>query len=109
MEQDFVDIMMIVAYALLGLAVLAVIILPIINAIGNPKSLVSGAIGLVFILVVFGIGYSIAGAEVTATFSKFGIDAGLSKYVGGIISTTYILVVIAIVGIAFTEISKIFS
>ena len=109
MEQDFVDIMMIIAYALLGLAVLAVIILPIINAVGNPKSLVSGAIGLVVILVVFGIGYSIASAEVTATYSKFGIDAGLSKYVGGIISTTYILVVIAIVGIAYTEISKIFS
>lgn len=109
MEQDFVDIMIIVAYALLGLAVLAVIILPIINAIGNPKSLVSGAIGLVFLLVVFGIGYSIAGSEVTATYAKFGIDAGLSKYVGGIISTTYILVLIALIGIIYTEISKIVS
>lgn len=109
MEQDFVDIMIIVAYALLGLAVLAVIILPVINAIGNPKSLVSGAIGLVFLLVVFGIGYGIAGAEVTATYSKFGIDAGLSKYVGGIISTTYILVIIALVGIVYTEVSKIVS
>jgi hypothetical protein len=86
-----------------------VIILPIINAIGNPKSLVSGAIGLVFLLVVFGIGYSIAGSEVTATYSKFGIDAGLSKYVGGIISTTYILVLIALIGIIYTEISKIIS
>jgi hypothetical protein len=109
MEQDFVDIMIIVAYALLGLAALAAIILPLINAIGNPRTLVKGVAGLVVILVIFGIGYSIAGAEVTATYSKFGIDAGLSKYVGGIISTTYILVVIAIVGIAFTEISKIFS
>jgi hypothetical protein len=109
MEQDFVDIMIVVAYALLGLAALAAIVLPLINAIGNPKTLLKGAAGLVVILLVFGIGYSIAGAEVTATYSKFGIDAGLSKYVGGIISTTYILVVIALIGIVYTEISKIFS
>jgi len=109
MEQDFVDIIIIVAYALIGLAVIAVIVLPIINAIGNPKSLVSGAIGLVAILVVFGIGYSVAGSEVTATYSKFGIDAGLSKYVGGMISTTYILVVIAVIGIIYTEVSKMLS
>jgi hypothetical protein len=109
MEQDFVDIMIIVSYALLGLAALAAIILPLINAIGNPRSLVTGAIGLVVILVIFGIGYSFAGSEVTATYSKFGIESGMSKYIGGIINTTYILIVVAIVGIAFTEISKIFS
>ena len=107
--MEFVDIMLLAAYALIGLAVLAVIVLPIINAIGNPKTLVSGVIGLVFILLVFGIGYGISGAEVTATYSKFGIDAGLSKYVGGIISTTYILVFVAIIGIIYTEISKILS
>jgi len=109
MEQDFVDIMIIVSYALLGLAALAAIILPLINAIGNPRSLVTGAIGVVVILVIFGIGYSFAGSEVTATYSKFGIESGMSKYIGGIINTTYILIVVAIVGIAFTEISKIFS
>ena len=109
MEQDFVDIMIIVSYALLGLAVLAAIILPLINAIDNPKSLVTGAIGLAVILVIFGIGYSFAGSEVTATYSKFGIESGMSKYIGGIINTTYILIVVARVGIVFTEISKIFS
>jgi hypothetical protein len=109
MEQDFVDIMIVVAYALLGLAALAAIILPLINAIGNPRSMITGAIGLAVILVIFGIGYSVAGSEVTATYSKFGIDAGMSKYIGGVISTTYILIAVAIVGIVFTEISKIFS
>jgi len=109
MEQDFVDIMIIVSYALLGLAALAAIVLPLINAIGNPRTLLKSAMGLAVILVVFGIGYSVAGAEITATYSKFGIDTGMSKYIGGIINTTYILVVIAIVGIVFTEISKIFS
>ena len=109
MEQDFVDMMIIVSYALLGLAVLAAIILPLINAIDNPKSLVTGAIGLAVILVIFGIGYIIAGSEVTATYSKFGIESGMSKYIGGVINTTYILIAVAVVGIVFTEISKIFS
>jgi hypothetical protein len=33
----------------------------------------------------------------------------MSKYIGGVINTTYILIVVAVVGIVFTEISKIFS
>ena len=55
MEQDFVDIMIIVAYALLGLAALAAIILPLISAIGNPRSLLGSAVGLVVILVIFNL------------------------------------------------------
>jgi hypothetical protein len=109
MEQDFVDIVIAVSYALLGIAALAAIVMPLINAIGNPKTLITGAIGVVFLLVMFGIAYSLSGGEVTPIFSKFGIDSGLSKYVGATIITTYLLIFLALVGIVGTEISKIFK
>ncbi len=109
MEQDFVDIVILIAYGLLGLAVLAAIILPFINAIGNPRSLLKGLVGIVFILVIYGIAYILTGNEVTATYTKFGVDAGLSKFVGATLTTMYLLVVVSIVGIVYTEISKLFN
>ena len=40
-------------YILVGVAVLAVIVLPLINAVSNPRSLVISGIGLAALLVVF--------------------------------------------------------
>jgi hypothetical protein len=108
MEQNFVDIAILIAYGLLGLAALAAIIMPLINSIGNPKSLLKGLIGVVLILILFGIAYVISGSEVTATYMKFGVDTGMSKFVGASLITMYLLVVISLVGIFFTEIAKIF-
>jgi len=108
MEQDFVDIAILIAYGLLGLAALAAIIMPLINSIGNPKTLLKSLVGVVVIIILFGIAYAISGSEVTATYSKFGVDAGMSKYVGASLITMYLLVVISIVGIFATEISKLF-
>lgn len=109
MEQDFVDIILLVSYGLLVLAAIAAIILPLINAIGNPKSLIKGLAGVLLIVVVFGISYSLSGSEVTATYMKFGINEGLSQFIGASIITVYILLVVSIAGIIITEVSKIFS
>ena len=109
MEQDFVDIMLLVSYGLLGLAAVAAIVLPMINAIGNPKSLIKGLAGVLVIVVMFGIAYSLSGSEITPTYVKFGINEGLSQFVGASIITVYILLVVSIAGILITEISKIFS
>ena len=109
MEQGFVDIIILVAYGLLGLAAITAIFMPFINAIGNPKSLLRGLVGIVFILIIYGIAYVLSGNEVTATYTKFGVDAGLSKFVGAVLTTMYLLVVVSIVGIVYTEISKLFK
>jgi len=109
MEQGFVDIIILVAYGLLGLAAITAIVMPFINAIGNPKSLVRGLVGIVFILIIYGIAYALSGNEVTATYTKFGVDSGLSKFVGAVLTTMYLLVVVSIVGIVYTEISKLFK
>ncbi len=109
MEENFVDIAILVAYGLLGLGALSAIVLPLINAIGNPKSLLKGLMGIVLILIVYGIAYTMSTDEVTATYTRFGVDAGMSKTVGASLITMYLLLVISLIGIVITEISKIFN
>lgn len=106
MENVFVNIILYVSYFLLGISLLAVIVLPLINAIGDPKSLVKVGGGVLAIVVLFFIGYAISGNEVTEVYAKFNVGPELSKIVGGSLTLMYMLFVIAIIGIVYTEISK---
>lgn len=95
-------------YILVIVAAAGAIILPLINAVSNPKSLLKGVVGLVFVAVIFLIGYSIASDAVLDTYIIHGVtEESASKAIGGSLITMYILVGVAIVGIVFTEIVKI--
>ena len=105
--MDFVDIILYISYALTILAALAAIVFPIINSVGDPKSLVQSGIGLGALAVIFLISWGMSGSEFTEyQASEFGINAALSKFVGGLLTTVYLLTGIAIIGIVYTEISK---
>ena len=108
-EGNIVDIMIYAAYALLGLAALAAVIMPLVNSLGNPKSLLKGLIGVVFLLIVYGIAYAVSQGEVTSVYMKFGVDATLSKAVGASIISMYILLGLSVLGILFSEVYKIVS
>lgn len=51
--------------------------------------------GIMVLLVTFIICYSVAGDEVTPKFASFGVTAGISKFIGGMINTTIVLMVMA--------------
>ncbi len=102
-----IDTMLYVSYALLIGCAIAAIVLPLIGSLGNPQSLMRGGIGVAFLLVVFFIGYAISGNEVTPLFARQGVDAGLSKLVGGALIMFYVMAALAIAGIVYSEISKI--
>ena len=51
----------------------------------------------------------ISGNEVLPTYIEFGVDAGLSKFIGGMIILVYLLAGIAIGGIIYSEFSKTFK
>ncbi len=109
MEESFVNIAIWVAIILVVVAAVAAIVLPLINSFSHPKNLVKGGIGVAFILVIFLIGWAIAGDEVTSGYITRGIaDAGSSKLVGGALTAMYILFILAVVGIVFTEVKKVF-
>lgn len=105
--MDFIDIALIGSYILVGVALIAAIILPLINALDDLSSLVKSGIGVLILLVIFGLGYVISGDEVTAVYAKYNVDAGISKMVGGSLIMMYLLTAVALIGIVYTEISKI--
>ncbi len=105
----FIDAMLYLAYILIIICAAAAIILPTISALGDPGSLIKSGIGLGGLAVVFLIAWAMSSNEVLNSYVEFGIDAGLSKFVGGILTMMYLLAGIAIVGIVFTEVSKVFK
>ena len=110
MEQVIVNVGIIVAYIMVALGIVLAIVFPLINAIGQPKLLAKSGIGVIGALILFGIGYVISDAEPTAKFIQSGVDtANLSQMIGGAIIMVYLLMGVALVGIVYTEFSKVFK
>ena len=106
--MDFVEIGLKFTYVLLAVAAIAAAVMPLYQAFtSDPKSLLKSAMGFGFLIIVYGIGYAISGNEVTSTYTEFGVDQTLSKSVGGLLITVYLLMIIALGGIVFTEVGKV--
>ncbi len=105
--MDSFDIFLYLAYALVIFAVLAAILLPLINSIGNPQSLLKSGIGVLAIVALYFIAYAFSGSEVTQAYSKYNVGPELSKMVGGSLIMAYFLLGIAVISIVYTEFNKI--
>ena len=105
--MDSFDIILYLGYALVIFAFVAAVLLPLISAIGNPRSLLKSGIGVLFIVVLYFIAYAFSGSEVTQEYAKFNVGPEWSKTVGGTLIMAYFLLGFAIIGIVFTEFNKI--
>ncbi len=92
------------AYVLLILAIVGIAVGFVINAISNPVSVLRSGIGVVVILVIWGIAYGISTNEVTKVYQEFNVDAGLSQMIGSVLTLTGTLGLLAILGIVITEV-----
>ncbi|QCK16199.1 hypothetical protein [Mangrovivirga cuniculi] len=102
--MELTDILIYLSYALIGIATVSVIILPLINSLSDPKSLLKVGAGLLALVVLFFIGYSMSEAT---SYAKFpGLGAGVSKSVSALLIMTYILIVGGLVGIFVSMIAK---
>lgn len=99
--MDIIDVGLYASYILIVLSALAAVIIPLAQSMGDPQSLVKSGIGLGALLVVFLIGYLLAGSEATP-----GVTESTSKLVGGAIISMYIFFFLALGGIVYTEVSK---
>ncbi|OEK01758.1 hypothetical protein BFP97_09625 [Roseivirga sp. 4D4] len=116
-QEQWIDIGLYGAIILIIVATLAAIGMNLVNAFSNPKSLVKGGIGIGVLAVIFLIGYSMAPAEFGASTAKAleasNIDptsdgaGSMYKLVGGAMTTTLILVVIALVGLVYSSVARI--
>lgn len=104
--ESFINIALWVAMIMVAIAALAAIVLPLINSLSHPKSLIRSAIGVVALIVLFVITWSIADSSVTNAYIEFGVNETSSKFVGGSLMLMYVLFIIAVIGIVFSEINK---
>jgi hypothetical protein len=106
--MDTYDIMLYVSYALVGIGAVVSILMPLFKSLDNPKSLLKTGLGIVAILVLFFLSYSISGNEVLPKFESdpFNLTPAMSQMVGGLMITTYVLTIVALFGIAVTEFNK---
>ena len=100
---------MYVSYGLLLIAIGAAAILPLINAMKSPKELVKSLMGLGALVVLFLISFGLSGSEVTAKYIAQGVGEGSSKLIGAGLTMFYIVFIIALLGIVFSEINKAFK
>jgi hypothetical protein len=106
--MDIIDIGLRFTYVILIIGALAAIVMPLIQALTNdPKSLLKSAAGLGAIVLIYLIGYALASDEVTAKYVEFEVDSGISKMVGGVLITMYIMMIVALGGALFGEVKKI--
>lgn len=94
------DMLFYVLYGLGGLAVAAVVFGFVLNAITNPKSLIIPIISVAGLVILFLIAYFTASNETYAKPYPV-IGAGLSQFIGGILTLTYILMGLAFGAIIF--------
>jgi hypothetical protein len=104
--QKGTAIVMSLSYLLTVVMVLSVVFSAVLNYIQNPKMLMRALMGLGVLVVVFLIGYALAGNEVTLNYEKFGVNASQSKLIGGILNATYILVIVAAVAYLYSSINS---
>jgi|JI102314A2RNA_FD_contig_31_9677704_length_2123_multi_11_in_0_out_0_2 threonine/homoserine efflux transporter RhtA len=93
-------------YGLLGLAVIAGLGLPLVQALKSPKNLAKSGVSLGLLAVVFFISYALSGSEITASSKLMGVSEGSSKLIGAGLIMFYITLVIALVGLVYSEINK---
>ena len=103
---DLVDVILYFGYGMVMVGAILAIGFPLWIASKNPKSLIGTGIGLGSILVLFLIAWLISGSEVYSSYSEFGVDASLSKFIGGMLILVYMLVGLALSGIIYSEVTK---
>ncbi len=104
--MDTIDIGIYVSYIFLGVALIAAVLLPLVNAIKHPAGLVKSLIGVGGLVVLFIVAYTLSGSEVSSKAVAMGVDESGSKMIGAGLTLFYFVFIAAALGIVFSEISK---
>ncbi|MHB1279404.1 MAG: hypothetical protein ACYC1Q_13530 [Bacteroidia bacterium] len=99
-----------VTFALSILTIGAAIVFPILYMISHPKSAIRALIGIVLMLVLFGIGYALSGNEITLVYEKVGFTSqALSKIIGGSLMMMYMMIAAVIAVTVYAEVRSMFK
>lgn len=119
MSDQWIDIALYAAYILIGVALVSAVFMNLFNSLKDPKSLIKSGVGIVVLVAIFFIGYSIAPAELdrlaVTAFEANKMDpneAGtvqVYRLVGGAMTTTLVLLVLAVVGLVYSSVARVFK
>lgn len=93
-------------YALMFVAILSAIGLSLMNALKNPGSFGKSMVGIIGILVLFGICYAISDSTVQPGWVVLGITPNAVKLIGAGLLTLYLTGLVAVIGLIYSEINK---
>jgi len=100
------DFGLILTYIMIGVAVIACTLSPILQMKNHPKKIKNMFFPLLAFVIIIGISFFIASDEVLANYTNTNgllISSGLSKIVGGALISFYILSIIAIGSVIYSE------
>jgi phosphoglycerol transferase MdoB-like AlkP superfamily enzyme len=98
------------AYVLIGICIVGILGFSIMNLIKDPKAAKSALIGIIGLLVIFGLTFALSdGSEATTTFADEDISEGGLRRVGMGLGAFYVLTAAAILVIVYVEVSRLFS
>jgi len=107
--MDTIDIGIFVAYLFFGVALIASVLLPLVNSIKHPAGLLKSLMGVGGLVVLFIVAYALSGSDLSAKAVAMGIDESSSKMIGAGLTLFYFVFVIAAIGIIVSEINKAFK
>jgi len=103
------DIGLYIAYVLGIVAIGTAVVLPLINALKAPAGLMKSMAGVGGLVVIFIIAYMLSGDEVSTKAAAAGVDASASKLIGAGLTMFYIVMIVAAIGVVYSEINKAFK
>lgn len=93
-------------YALLVIAVVVAIVFPIITSLSNPRSLVGAGVGILAFVILFAISYAVADSNISNAAISAGLDGSTVKLIGAGLLMFYIVLVLSVLALIYSEISK---
>lgn len=97
------------SYVMLVVAMLAVLMGVVMTATSDPKKMIGSLIGVVAVLVIFGVSYALASGDVLEEQAKKGVTETASRMSGAGLFMFYILLLGAIGSIIYASVSRLFK
>ena len=95
-----------VFYALLFIAIAAMLVFPIVHMLREPSALLRSAIVIGVVVVLFVISYALADSEVNLKAAAVGVTPTSSKLIGAGLIMFYITLAGSALALIYSEISK---
>jgi hypothetical protein len=104
--MDIIDIGLYVSYLLFFVAVGASVLWPLLHAAKTPKTFVKSAIAFGALAVVFIISFALSGSDVSQSQVAHGVTETSSKMIGAGLTMFYFALLVAIIGMVYSEFHK---